>query len=163
MPNYDETAEVASLRSEDFINQAAYLIEPYWIWQRNCLLTDLSHTRKHLVWSFSSDQSGMWAQEFCCGFLDEKHVQEGAAAMQGSTWTGFCLVSVFQQLDWPDDHLMEPLSNEDTHLQSPVPEAPTHITLPLHCDDQHFSSPATPPPTYGEAGEKTKSIAALKQ
>ncbi|XP_075889807.1 lipopolysaccharide-induced tumor necrosis factor-alpha factor homolog isoform X1 [Nelusetta ayraudi] len=53
--------------------------------------------------------------------------------------------------DWPDDHLMEPPSNEDTHLHSPVPDAQTDNTLPPHCDDQHFSSPSTPPPTYGEA------------
>ncbi|XP_075889817.1 lipopolysaccharide-induced tumor necrosis factor-alpha factor homolog isoform X2 [Nelusetta ayraudi] len=58
--------------------------------------------------------------------------------------------------DWPDDHLMEPPSNEDTHLHSPVPDAQTDNTLPPHCDDQHFSSPSTPPPTYGEAvGERT--------
>lgn len=67
----------------------------------------------------------------------------------------------FQIHDWPDDHLMEPPSNEDTHLHSPVPDAQTDNTLPLHCDDQHFSSPSTPPPTYGEAGKKTKSLAAI--
>lgn len=69
----------------------------------------------------------------------------------------------FQLLDWPDDHLMEPLSNEDADLHTPVPEAQTHNTFPLHCDDQHFSSPSTPPPTYGEAGRKTKSLAATRQ
>lgn len=57
-----------------------------------------------------------------------------------------------QRPDWLADHPMEPRSNQDTRLHRPAPEAQTHDTLPPHGDDAHFSYPATPPPTYSEAG-----------
>lgn len=117
-------------------------------------------TPTHNIWR----PEHVWAITLAFVALLSGFCESETDATQGYSWIIHVARIHCQLPDWLDDHLMEPLSNEEARLRPPASDTQALNDLPPPDDDNDnnndnddsFPFPSTPPPTYGEAGKKKK-------